>query len=296
MSNGGKVRRLRRIFDAGGRTVILPLDVIVPVGPSVGANDTGMLLDMAARTGVSAVILRWGEAKCHADRLDAGLGLVVRLSGATGMSDEEQPQVVMNTVRASVGIGADAVCVDVELGNEREAQSLPTLAQICEEAEAFGVGVLAEVHVPDAAGRGTRDQANGLAWGARTAREVGADLVKVPYPGTRDGMARICQVAGIPVVVAGGARRDPRKALRMADEALRAGAFGTSFARNVIEHDAPYAMQRALSELVRERRPLDEVYEFLENGAAERQDDRARREIELQGSPAHSGWSDAELG
>ncbi len=285
MSNGGKVRRLRRIFDASGRTVILPLDVIVPVGPSARANDTGMLIDMAGQTGVKAVILRWGEAKLHADRLDAGLGLVVRLSGATGMSGEMRPQVVMNSVRASVAIGADAVCVDVELGHAREAQSLPALAQVCEEADAFGVVVLAEVHVPDAAVRGTRNQADTLAWGARTAREVGADLVKVAYPGSGEGMARICEVAGIPVVVAGGARRDPSEALRMADEAVRAGASGTSFARNVIEHDVPYAMQRALSELVRERRPLEEVYELLETRATQRRDDGARREIELQGSP-----------
>lgn len=293
MPSGGKLRRLRRIVDASGRAVILPLDVIVPVGPSHGAHDTGMLIDMAAEAGVSAVILRWGEAKGHADRLDAALGLVVRLSGATGLSDSKQPQVVMNTVRASIGVGADAVCVDLELGDERETESLRMLAHVCEEAEAFGVAVLAEVHVPDGGGPGARDQAQALAWGARTAREVGADLVKVTYPGSGDGMTTICQLAGIPVVVAGGARRDPRDALRIADEALRGGASGTAFARNVIEHEAPYAMQRALSELVRDRKPLDEVYEALETRAAEAGDGGVAREIELQGSPTNGGRRDA---
>jgi fructose-bisphosphate aldolase, class I len=129
--------------------------------------------------------------------------------------------------------------------------------------------VLAEVHVPDASALGATNRADALAWGARTAREVGADLVKVGYPGSGDGMERICEFAGIPVVVAGGARRDAQEALRMADEALGGGAAGTAFSRNVIEHEAPYAMQRALSELVRDRKPLDEVYEALNRYTAE---------------------------
>ena len=283
--NGGKLRRLRRIIDEAGRTVILPLDLIVPLGPSDGARNTGKLIDMAAEAGVSAVILRWGEAKRHAKRLDAALGLVVRLTGATGLRDGNPPQVLMHTVRASVGIGADAVCVDLELGDGREIESLRALAQICEEGEAFGIVVMAEVHVPDAAALRGTNRADALAWAARTARELGADLVKVAYPGSGDGIATICELAGIPVVVAGGTRRNPREALRIADEALRGGACGTAFGRNVIEHDAPYAMQRALSELVRNRRPLEQVYELLDNCAAEMRDGVAQRQVELTGSP-----------
>src|SRR5690348_13930129 len=57
--NAGKARRLRRLVDETGRTVILPLDIVMPVGLFQGAEDTGKLIDMGCAAGVDAVILRW---------------------------------------------------------------------------------------------------------------------------------------------------------------------------------------------------------------------------------------------
>lgn len=266
--NAGKSRRLGRLVDRSGRIVILPLDIVVPVGPFQGANDTGALIDMACEAGVSAVILRWGEAKRYAGRIDPAVGLIVRLSGATGLADSGPPQVAVNTVLASVKIGADAVCVDLELGIDRESESTHAFARICEEAEALGMVVLAEVHVPRPRPDAEITHADALAWGARAARELGADLVKVAYPGSADAVATICELAGIPVVIAGGAVRDPQEALQAADAALRGGAAGTAYARNVIGHDAPADMQRAVIDLVRGRETLGDIYARLETGRA----------------------------
>jgi len=249
--NAGKARRLRRIAGPSGRMVILPLDIVVPVGPFPGAADTGALIDMAGEVGVDAVILRWGEAKRYAERLHPALGLIVRISGATGLGDDELPQATVNSVLASLRIGADAVCVDLELGDEGETASTRAFGHVCEEAERLGVAVLAEVHVGAPAAGSGLTRADALAWGARTARELGADLVKVSYPGSSEAVATICELAGIPVVVAGGALRDPEDALATAGEALRGGAAGTAFGRNVIGHPAPGEMQRAVIELVR---------------------------------------------
>ncbi len=246
------------MIDPSGRTVVLPLDIVVPVGRFDGAQDTGALVDMAGAVGVDAVILRWGEAKRFADRLAGSVGLIVRVSGATGLHDADRPPTLLHTVQASVSIGADAVCIDVELGGDREAESLAALARVCEEAEALGIVVLAEVHVPPpVAGEISRTEA--LAWGARTAREAGADLVKVSYPGSAPAVAAICELAGIPVVIAGGAPRDARELLQVADEALRAGAAGTAFGRNVMGHPSPADMQRAVIDLVRGRDTLGDI-------------------------------------
>ena len=258
--NAGKRRRLRRLIDESGRTVILPLDIVVPVGPFQGAGDTGALIDMAGEVGVSAVILRWGEAKRYAGRLDPAVGLIVRLSGATGMTDADRPLAAVNTVLASLRIGADAVCIDLELGDDRETESTRAFAHVCEEAEALGVAVLAEVHVPTPDANADITHADALAWGARTARELGGDLVKVVYPGSAEAVATICELAEIPLVIAGGALRDPQEALRRADEALRGGAAGTAFGRNVIGHQTPAEMQRALIDLVCGRDTLGDIY------------------------------------
>src|SRR6202042_301586 len=155
---------MQRVIDPSGHTVILPLDIVVPVGPFDGAQDTGALIDMASAVGVDAVILRWGEAKRFVDRLSGDVGLIVRVSGATGLHNADRPPVVLHTVLASVSIGADAVCVDVELGGDQENESLAALARVCEEAEALGIVVLAEVHVPAAPTAGGTSQADAFAW------------------------------------------------------------------------------------------------------------------------------------
>ena len=107
--NAGKTRRMKRLFDETGRTVILPLDIVVPVGRFEGAQDAGALLDMASAMGVKAVLLRWGEAKRYADRIDPGVGLVVRISGSTGVNNDDRWPVQLNSVQASAAIGGDAV-------------------------------------------------------------------------------------------------------------------------------------------------------------------------------------------
>ena len=263
--NAGKTRRMKRLFDATGRTVILPLDIVVPVGRFEGAQDTGALLDMASAMGVKAVLLRWGEAKRYADRIDPGVGLVVRISGSTGVNNDDRWPVQLNSVQASAAIGGDAVCIDVQIGDDREAESLRSLAAVCEEAEQLGVAVLAEVYVGGDAGAGTQAaKAQALAWGARTAQELGADLVKVAHPGSAEAVAVICELAQIPIVTAGGDPREPLDVLRAVDEALRGGAAGTAVGRNVIGHGSPPEMQAAILDLVLRRMSLDEVSERMQ--------------------------------
>lgn len=257
--NAGTARRLRRIVDGDGRSVVLPLDIVVPCGPFQGAAQTGPLVDLAGETGVDAVILRWGEARRFADRLAEQVGLVVRISGATELGGSVPVQ--LNTVSASLALGADAVCIDVEVGNDHEAVSLQRLSAVCEEAERLGVPVMAEVHVdPD----GRLPLAHALGWAARTAQELGADLVKLAAPGSAAAMATISEQAHVPLLVAGGDPRDPRAVLAALAEAMRGGAAGSAVGRNVIGHPAPAAMQRAVIDVVRRGRPADAVYDELE--------------------------------
>jgi DhnA family fructose-bisphosphate aldolase class Ia len=263
--NAGKTRRLQRLFDRGGRTVILPLDIVMPVGPYQGAENTGTLIDLGCAAGVDAVILRWGEAKRFVDHLRRDVGLIVRVSGSTGLNAAPQRLALLSTIESSLIIGGDAVCIDVEMGGDQEATSLRSLAGACEEAEKLGVVVMAEVHVNGE--DPTASQAEGLAWGARTAQELGADLVKLAFPGSSEAVATICEQVQIPVVIAGGSRRDPRDVLQALAESLRGGAAGSAISRNVIGHPSPPLMQEAINDLVRGQRTFEDVWSQLQLAA-----------------------------
>jgi DhnA family fructose-bisphosphate aldolase class Ia len=60
------------------------------------------------------------------------------------------------------------------------------------------------------------------------------------------------RTARVPVLVRGGGRIADDEVLRITADVLEAGAAGLVYGRNVIQHDDPSAMTRALASLVHE--------------------------------------------
>ena len=91
----------------------------------------------------------------------------------------------------------------------------------------------------------------------RQATELGADLIKCdPLPDQAD-FARVVRTARVPVLVRGGGRIADEEVMRITAEVLEAGAAGLVYGRNVIQHDDPSAMTRALAALVHEHATAD---------------------------------------
>ncbi len=81
-----------------------------------------------------------------------------------------------------------------------------------------------------------------VAHGAIVAADLGADLVKVPWVGTVSAMADVVQSCPIPVVVAGGCRRDePGSLMAYVDQVLDSGAAGLAMGRNIFQSPDPEA-------------------------------------------------------
>lgn len=247
----------RLVDQASGTTVLLPLDVVMPLGPLAGAEDLRPLVEMAGDVGIDGVILRWGEARRLGGGLAPGVALIVRLSGSTSIDGRERPAAVSNGLESSLAIGADAVCVDLELGGAVEDDSLRAMAGVVEAADRWGVPVMREVHVSAELG------AEAVAWGVRTAQELGADLVKMQHPGSREAVANVVRQVEVPVVVAGGAVTDPSTLLGDLGEAMAGGARGVAVARNVICAPSPVRMQQAVIEVVRGLRSPEAAYAAL---------------------------------
>src|SRR4030067_304048 len=78
--------------------------------------------------------------------------------------------------------------------------------------------------------------------------ELGADALKIPYTGDVDSFRRLVQIAGVPVLVLGGARSDnERDALELFAEGLQAGGKGCLMGRNVTKSADPQALVAQLA-------------------------------------------------
>jgi Fe-S-cluster-containing hydrogenase component 2 len=77
--------------------------------------------------------------------------------------------------------------------------------------------------------------------------EIGADALKIPYTGDVDTFRNLVDVAGVPVLVLGGARSDyERDALELFAEGLEAGGSGCLMGRNVTKSPDPQGMVEQL--------------------------------------------------
>lgn len=249
----GKKVRMERFFNRGtGRSIIVPMDHGVTVGPIQGLTDMRYAVNQAAEGGADCVLMHKGLVRCSHRGSGRDVGLIVHLSASTALSPFANSKTLVGTVEEAVRLGADGVSIHVNLGDENEKSMLADFGKVAASADDWGMPLLAMVYA-----RGPKIQDEYapeiVAHCARVGVELGADVVKVPYSGDMESFARAVEGCCIPVIIAGGAKMDSnRDILQMVHDSLRAGGGGISLGRNVFQHEKPKTLLRALRGLVHE--------------------------------------------
>src|SRR5512136_1219726 len=120
----GKARRLQRILRDDGRTVIVPMDHGLTLGPVSGLENMQSTIDSLARGGVDAIVVHKGIAANSDTRR---LGLIIHLNGSTSLSPDPDRKLQVCTVDEAVTLGADAVSMHVNVGAPTEGEMLTDL-------------------------------------------------------------------------------------------------------------------------------------------------------------------------
>jgi len=250
MGSGKRFRLARLIHQKSGRAVLVALDHGVTGGPIPGLEVPWKILRAVADGGAQGVIVHRGVAISESEGLEATLPWILHLSGSTALSLDPDHKVLVASVEEAVRLGADAVSVHVNLGVPRDGEMLRDLGEVAGRCQQWGMPLLAMTYV-----RWARAQpgspASAIKHAARLAAELGADLVKVSYPGSREAMLEVVHGCFVPVLIAGGERdRSDRRVLEMVESAVACGAAGVCIGRNVFQHPAPHLFLRALAKIV----------------------------------------------
>ncbi|MEM4246128.1 MAG: 2-amino-3,7-dideoxy-D-threo-hept-6-ulosonate synthase [Candidatus Bathyarchaeia archaeon] len=255
----GKRKRLKRIMP-DGRTAIVPMDHGVTVGPVQGLTNMQRQIKNLIAGGVDAIVVHKGIAK-NVDSED--LGLIVHISANTKYSLEPNLKVPICSVEEALRLGADAVSVHVNVGGSGEKDMLKMLGRAADECDRYGLPLLAMMYPRGEKIKSEHDPES-VAHAARLGAELGADIVKTVYTGSRETFREVVDSCPVPVVIAGGPRMDTSlQVLEMVDEALSAGCAGVSIGRNVFQHEDPTKMSRALALLVHGKANLKEAVSIL---------------------------------
>ena len=256
----GKKRRLRRIFRSDNRTVVVPMDHGVTIGPVKGLVDMQSIVDKLLLGGVDAVVINRGIAK----NVDTGnAGLIVHLSGITVHCPDPNNKVQICSVDDAVRLGADAVSVHINVGAKQEAQMLSMLGKVACECDDYGMPLLAMMYPR---GPNIRDShaVDVVAHAARLGVELGADIIKTNYTGDVESFKDVVSSCHVPVIIAGGPKVETtRDVLQMVKDSITAGGAGLSIGRNVFQHEDPTKIVKALSAIVHKAVSVDKAIEIL---------------------------------
>lgn len=247
----GKVIRMQRIMDPNsGKTVIIPMDHGVTVGPIKGLISMEKTIEAVEKGGANAVVLHKGLLK--SGRFPEGLkiGLIIHLSGSTRMSLFPNSKVMVCEVEEAIKLGADGISVHINLGAEDERSMLRDLGRISKLSMEWGIPLLAMMYTRSPNIENEYD-VKLVKHAARVGAELGADLVKVPYTGSPESFREVVEGCFVPVVIAGGEKMDTdEEVLKMVRGAMLAGGGGVSIGRNVFQHKEPERIVQALSRIV----------------------------------------------
>ncbi len=267
-SSIGKKVRLERIIDPRG-TLVFAFDHWFEHGPSDFPEDRlnpRTILDRVVSAGVDAVMLTPGDAKLFADIWAGRTSLIVKITSKTNLRppDERLLQSVIGTVEDAVRLGADAVAATVYWGSPMEDVMLRRWVAIREAAEAYGLPVL-QLAYPRGPTISNRYAPEIVLYGVRAAVQVGADLIKTYYTGSKESFAKVVEAAaGVPVMMSGGPKRDkPLEFLRDLKAVRDAGALGAVVGRNIFQAGDIEAMTKACKSVLVGEMSLEEAAEGL---------------------------------
>jgi predicted phospho-2-dehydro-3-deoxyheptonate aldolase len=259
--NTGKTIRMDRIFNRKtGKTVMVPMDHGITLGPVAGLVNIKDVLICAMDGGANAVIMHKGMVKDgYVKCPNKTAGLIVHLSAGTNLSPDPDYKFNITNPLEAMKLGADAVSVHVNVGSDKDYQMMLDMGEISRECEALGLPLLGMMYPR---GKMIHNQYDPelIAHVCRVGAELGADIVKTNYTGDPDTFKKVVKGCPVPVLVAGGLRTgSDLELLEKIRGAISAGASGVAIGRNVFMHESPTKMVKRICAVVHEGLAPDEA-------------------------------------
>lgn len=244
----GKQNRMARIIKPDtGRAVWLAVDHGYFLGPTrrleVPRRTIEPLLPFC-----DALFVTRGVLRTSVDP-NTATPIVLRVSGGSSVIGKDlSDEGITTSMRDAIRLNVAGVGLSIFVGSEFESQTLKNLAKLVDEAEEYGIPVLAVTAVGKELEK--RD-ARFLALACRIAAELGASVVKTYHC---EGFEKVVEGCPVPIVIAGGPKLETEMdVFRLTYHAVQQGAVGVDMGRNIWQNDFPVAMIKAIRAIVHEK-------------------------------------------
>ena len=262
MTEIGKSIRMDRVVNRKTRrTVIVPLDHGITVGPIDGLHNMTETVDAVARGGANAVVLHKGIIRAGYRGYGSDIGLIMHMSASTKLGPDPGDKVPVADVEECIKLGADAVSVHINVGSRTEPDQLAFLGKTAKICNEWAIPLLAMMYPRGEKIKNEYD-AEVVAHAARVGAELGADVIKTNYTGTVESFRQVVRGCPVPVVMAGGPKtKTHQEFFQMVYDSIQAGGRGVSAGRNVFQAQNPTKMVQVLCGIVHEELAVDAALE-----------------------------------
>ncbi len=264
LSTGKKGRLNRILYRHGlgnGTALFLPYDQGLEHGPrdflaNPAASDPNYVIKLALEGGFNGIAIQIGLAEKFYWDYAGQIPLVLKLNGKTDIPAIDPLSPLNGTVEDAVRLGADAVGYTLYVGSPAQEHDFAQYRHVREDAIRLGMPLIVWSYPRGSAidGRGGKDSFYAVDYAARTASELGADVVKVnfPHPEKQAGVpaeyaretspqqaidAVVRSANRTLLLVSGGERAGDEAMLEKARQSMEAGATGLIFGRNVWQRE-----------------------------------------------------------
>jgi len=246
-----------------GNVLILAYDHGLEHGPVDFADrpesaDPESVFRTATHDAVTALAVQKGIGEAYYPSYEDDVTLLAKLNGTSNMwMGEPDSSVNCSVEYAATQLEADAVGFTIYPGSNNEVEMVEEFREVQEAARDYDMPVVLWSY-PRGQGLKNDTKEETIAYAARLGLELGADVTKVKYPGSKAGMAHAVEMAGkSKVVMSGGSKRSDEAFLQNVRAVMDAGGAGLAVGRNVWQRDEPERLLDALENVIYEDQSVD---------------------------------------
>ncbi len=255
MDWGMKNRLSKIIKPKDGRTVMLAVDHGYFMGPTTGLEKLDEMINPLMPYADTLMLTR-GALRNYVDPV-TDIPIVLRVSGGTSIVGKELlHEGTVVSIEDAIRLNVSGVAYSILVGADFERDTLLGMTKYIDEAERYGIPVLAVTAV----GKDMAKDVRYLSLASRMAAELGAHIVKTYFCKDFEKVIESCPV---PVVIAGGKKQPEKDALNMAYDAIQAGAIGVDMGRNVFQSTDPVGMIKAVNAIIHKDVTPKEAFEIF---------------------------------
>jgi class I fructose-bisphosphate aldolase len=257
---------MRPIDDApltrDGKVLILAYDHGLEHGPVdfeevPESADPEHVFEVATHPAVTSLAVQKGIAEAYYPSYEDEVNLVAKLNGTSNLWMGEPDSAVNWSVDYAAEVGADAVGFTLYGGSNNEIEMAEEFRTAHEQAREHDMPVVMWSY-PRGQGLKNDKKPGVIGYAARQALELGADVAKVKYPGSKEAMEETVRMAGkTKVIMSGGSKKSDREFLESVKAVIDAGGAGLAVGRNVFQRENPTRILDALEQVIFEEESVD---------------------------------------